>query len=464
MLVNKMKKKNIYILSEQFKREFHGNVLLSLLAATKNFNVFIGTDRVYKKLIKQKLLAPGIFHTKSISHGEDKTTFNKILHSKNFVLTSIDEENGLIHKTNYFKIFIKPRVQLKDLKYYSAFFCWGEYDYRNLIKFLSPYKEKFFCTGSPRVDLWKKRFNKVWENPKLKAKNYILVVSNFAYCNNFFSFDELIKRQEKAGYYRRSPDLKKQEIAYFNYQKKVMFKFIDLIKYLSKNLANNQKIIFRPHPSEKKEFWDKEIGKIKNVEIENKGNIAPLIQNSKVVIQNGCTSSLEAFISNIPIMNFIPFETKGHNFGEFAKDFSINCKSKKQILEFLKKKKYINKNINKEKIVNKRILYLDNELSAKKIVKQWMSLTKKKIFFKDNNVGLIKFKLFLFEIFNFHFTNLILILKGKQNLRKHIFHKFLDFNFNEINKFFNELKKILKIKKDIELKKISKEFYLISSK
>ena len=93
-----------------------------------------------------------------------------------------------------------------------------------------------------------------------------------------------------------------------------------------------------------------------------------------------------------------------------------------------------------------------------------MSLTKKKIFFKDNNVGLIKFKLFLFEIFNFHFTNLILILKGKQNLRKHIFHKFLDFNFNEINKFFNELKKILKIKKDIELKKISKEFYLISSK
>ncbi len=457
-----MKKKNIYILSEHFKREFHGNVLLSLLAAKKNFNVFIGTDRVYKKLISEKLLAPGIFHTKSISHGKEKTNFNKILFEKNFVLTSIDEENGLIHKTNYFKIFIKPRIQLKDLKFFSAFFCWGDYDYKKLIKHLSPYKKKFFCTGSPRVDLWKKNFYKAWRNSNLKTKNYILIVSNFAYCNNFYSFNELVKRQENAGYYKRSPDLKKQEFAYYKYQKKVMFKFVDLINYLSKNLSSDQKIIFRPHPSEKKEFWEEKIGKLKNVEIENKGNIAPLIQNSKIVIQNGCTSSLEAFISNIPVLNFIPIKSKGHKFGEFARDFCINYKSKKQILEFVKRKNYIIPN--KKKIVNKRILYLDNELSASKIVKHWELLTKKKNFFNNNNIGLIKLRLIIFEIINFHLTNLILILKGKWNLRKLIFHKILDFNLIEIYKFFNDLKKILNIKKNIEFKKISKEFYLISSK
>ncbi len=241
-----------------------------------------------------------------------------------------------------------------------------------------------------------------------------------------------------------------------------MFKFVDLINYLSKNLSSDQKIIFRPHPSEKKEFWEEKIGKLKNVEIENKGNIAPLIQNSKIVIQNGCTSSLEAFISNIPVLNFIPIKSKGHKFGEFARDFCINYKSKKQILEFVKRKNYIIPN--KKKIVNKRILYLDNELSASKIVKHWELLTKKKNFFNNNNIGLIKLRLIIFEIINFHLTNLILILKGKWNLRKLIFHKILDFNLNEIYKFFNDLKKILNIKKNIEFKKISKEFYLISSK
>lgn len=456
-----MLKKNIYILSEHFKREFHGNVLLSLLAAEKNFNVFIGTDRIYKKLLREKLIAPGIFHTKSISHGKDKTIFNKSLHENNFVLTGIDEENGLIHKTDYFKTFIKPRMQLKDLNFFSAIFCWGKYDYKKFNRFLKSHKKKFLCTGSPRVDLWKKKFSKAWQHSNSETKNYILIVSNFAYCNNFFSFKELIKRQENAGYYERSPDLKKQEYAYFKYQKKVMNKFVDLINYLSKNLPGDQKIVFRPHPSEKKEFWEKKIGNLKNIEIQSKGNIAPLIQNSKIVIQNGCTSSLEAFVSNIPILNYIPIKTKGHKFGEFAKDFCVNYKSEKQILKFLKKKKFNNRP--RKDIVNKKILYLDNELSGSKIVKHWESLSKKSLFIKNNNIFLIRFKLIIFELINFHLTNLILTLKGKWGLKKLIFHKFQDFDFNEINKFFSDIKKILNIKKDIKLKKISKEFYLISS-
>lgn len=457
-----MKKKNIYILCEHFKREFHGNILLSLLAANKNFNVFIGTDRIYKKLIKQNLLKPGVFHTKSISHGQDKTNFNEILFNKKFILTSIDEENGLIHKTNYFKIFIKPRIQNIDLKYFSAFFCWGDYDYNKLTKHLKKYKKFFFCTGSPRVDLWKKKFSLLWQKPELQKKNYILIVSNFAYSNNFFSFKELVKRQEIAGYYKRSPILKKQEHAYFKYQKKVMFKFLELINFLSKNLPKNQKIIFRPHPSEREEFWENRIGNLNNVEIAKKGNIASLIQNSKAVIQNGCTSSLEAYISKIPVLNFTPIKSIGHNFGEFAKEFTININTKEKILKFLNKKKYLT--LNKNKIVNKRILYLDKELSANKIVNQWELFTKKNFYFSDNKIFLIKFKLILFEIINFYFTNILLILKGKRKLRKFIFHKFLDFNYEEIGQFFNDLKKILKIKKNIKLKKISREFYLISSR
>ncbi len=454
-------KKNIYILSEHFKKEFHGNALLSLLAAEKNFNVFIGTNRVYKKLLNENLISPGIFHTKSISHGIEKTELNRKLYKKKFILTGIDEENGLIHKTDYYKIFIKSRVQIKDLNFFSAVFCWGNYDYRKFIKHLKPYKKKFICTGSPRVDLWKKKFSKVWHNRELKKKNYILIVSNFAYSNNFFPFNELVKRQEAAGYYKRSPDLKKQELAYYKYQKKTMFKFVDLINYLSKNLSNNQKIIFRPHPSEKKEFWDKEIGKLKNVEVENKGNIAQLIQNSKLVIQNGCTSSLETFISNIPIFNYIPIKAKGHKFGEFAKDFSLNFESKEKLLEFFRRKKFVN--LNKKKLVNDRILHLDNNLSSNKIVKHWVKIIKKRNFSNTNNIFLIKLRLILFEFTNYHLTRLILFLKGKNELKKLIFHKFLDFNYNEINKFFFGLKKILKIKKKIEIKKISKELYLISS-
>ena len=89
---------------------------------------------------------------------------------------------------------------------------------------------------------------------------------------------------------------------------------------------------------------------------------------------------------------------------------------------------------------------------------------KKKNYTNNNNLNLIKIKLIIFEIVHLHLTNLILILKGKWSLRKLIFHKFIDFNFSEINTFFEDLKKILKIKKKLNFKKISKELYLISSK
>lgn len=456
-----MIKKNIYILIEYFKREFHSNSLLSLLAANKNYNVFIGTTRVYNKLINENLLPAGIFHTKSITHGKEKTNFNKILKEKNFILTSIDEENGLIHNYNYYEIFIKSRVQIKDLKYFTSFFCWGKYDFKNLTNSLKYYKKKFICTGSPRVDLWKKDFKSLWVNPTLKKKNYILIVSNFAYSNNFFSFGELVRRQNKAGYYKRSPQYKKQEFEYFTYQKKTMKKYIELTNYLSKNLNKNQKIIFRPHPGEKNDFWKNKFKNLDNVEIKSKGNIAPLIKNSMAIIQTGCTSSFEAFISDIPVINYIPFKTNGHKFGEFAKSFSNNYKKKEEILKFLRQKKMSNQK--KKELVNKRIMFLDKELSANKIVNHWSYLLKDKKSIKTNII-LIKLKLIFFEIVNIHITRMILLFKGKWTLQKLIFHKFLDFDFKEITKFFIDLKKILKIKKNIKIKKLSKEFYMISSR
>ena len=47
----------------------------------------------------------------------------------------------MIDKGNFIDLFIKPRISSKDLKYFSALFCWGNYDYQKYIKF---FKEKNF--------------------------------------------------------------------------------------------------------------------------------------------------------------------------------------------------------------------------------------------------------------------------------------------------------------------------------
>ena len=48
-----MKNKNVYILNEYFNREFHSNLILGILSASKGANVYIGTDQDFKFLLKR---------------------------------------------------------------------------------------------------------------------------------------------------------------------------------------------------------------------------------------------------------------------------------------------------------------------------------------------------------------------------------------------------------------------------
>ena len=214
-------KKIIYIYYEFFKREFLSNLLLSIIAAQKDLNIYIGTNKVFSILNKKKLLSPGIFHTKSLSHGAKKTELHQSLKKNNFIITSIDQEHGVIDKGNFNDLFIKPRIYPKDLDLCDAYFCWGKYDYK---KITSKFKHKkiFHLTGSPRVDLWKKNFRLLWNDIQLKEKEYILFVSNFSFCNNYYTYKEIIERKRKENYYKRSPKLENEEKKYYYYQKKTL--------------------------------------------------------------------------------------------------------------------------------------------------------------------------------------------------------------------------------------------------
>ena len=113
---------NIYILTEITKRELDSNLLIAVLAANKGHEISISNMTNFELLLKKKLLNPGIFHTKSLVH-DDRKIFHSNLKSANMILTSLDEENGLIRKD--LSPFIDMRFSSKDLALSDAIFCWG---------------------------------------------------------------------------------------------------------------------------------------------------------------------------------------------------------------------------------------------------------------------------------------------------------------------------------------------------
>ena len=89
---------NVYILTEITKRELDSNLLLSILAAEENGEVLISNMSNLEYLNKKKLLKSGILHTKSLVHDKRKQDFHLSLVKNNILITSLDEENGLVKK------------------------------------------------------------------------------------------------------------------------------------------------------------------------------------------------------------------------------------------------------------------------------------------------------------------------------------------------------------------------------
>ena len=72
--------------------------------------------------------------------------------------------------------------------------------------------------------------------------------------------------------------------------------FIRLIRFLVSEIKEYE-IILRPHPNERIEDWEKFLNiKSDHFKIIKKGSLSEFIYYSDMIIQNGCTSSLEAAI------------------------------------------------------------------------------------------------------------------------------------------------------------------------
>ncbi|MDB2591966.1 hypothetical protein N9X80_04550 [Candidatus Pelagibacter bacterium] len=448
---------NIYIHLENIIRELDGKLLTGVLAASKGHEVIISDLECIEKGIRRGFLEPGIFHTKSLTPGEKKISYIKEIKKKGNLVTSLDEEGGLI-RDNYLE-FLKERYSETTINYASAVFCYGKDDSKTLKKFFNKYESKIHKTGSPRVDLWQNHFLKYWEIPKkFSKKPYLLVVSNMSFANFAKPFKKIIETQMKNGLYKIKPEFFSQTFITASEQFKTILAFIEAIKHLADN-NKGYDIILRPHQNEDLESWKIFLEGIPNVYVYREGSITGWINNSFAVMHNGCTSALEATISKKPLLTYIPH--KQNLFGNnLPNKLGYKIKKKNELLFKVNNLfcaiKFKRKNSNKKQlptIVSKKV-YIDNkELAAKKIINQWEKLTKNKTLFKSSNNWLL-FKLHLKAM-------KINGIRSKGFNVKSESYKFPPFKINDINMRINKLKKILKIKKNLKCKLLSDKTILI---
>ena len=66
----------------------------------------------------------------------------------------------------------------------------------------------------------------------------------------------------------------------------------------------NWTIVVRPHPTENQEAYCKIAAKCKRVRVTNDGNVVPWLLAAKVLVHNGCTTGVEAYVMRVPAITY----------------------------------------------------------------------------------------------------------------------------------------------------------------
>jgi len=294
------KKPWIFIPVEIKVREFDARLLLSCFAAQAGFGVIFGAKRsIYRNLQR---LPRGIYLAKGYSFSEHDGI--RHLRQLGFKIVDMDEE-GLGVRGSEFEFrtarYTAPGFALADL-----ILMWGSIDYDLAASFVPEAQPKMRKTGNPRTDLWRPVFrfahaHRVQQHRE-KHGRYILLPSSTSVIHK--SGKNLNRERAKKFALLKDKAAEEQFEQFQSDLENSFWEYYRLAEALAAHFPH-ENFIVRPHPSEASEHWEKLCAKYENLRMERSGSITPWILAAEMVIHSSCTSGLEAFLLDVPVISYI---------------------------------------------------------------------------------------------------------------------------------------------------------------
>ena len=433
------KKKWLYIGIEIKNRGYIAKLFLSILALKKGYNVVLGY-RNTRLFTNFSFMPKGIYLDKSIWDIQ-YNTFKK-LKKKGYYICSTDEEGFVYSNPERYL----DQVSLNSLKLLNLFFAWGQEQSNILSNKYPQLANKIKIVGNPRIDILKRKYFDFYEKEsnyiKKKYGKFILVNSNFngvATITLSRAIEELkgLSNNFDENFWKNS----------IEFHSKLFKLFVDGIKELAK--STNLNIIIRPHPAEDPYYWLDEFKDYDNVKIINKFSVSPWIIESKVVIHNGCTTGIEAFLMKKPVITYSPIHSDQYDHklpNLLSKKISTKVELIKWVKIFLDNKNKFDVIYDEKFKLIKKNISITNELSSLKILNHLNSINAISYSFKISSL-----KKCILGIY-------VSIRKFVLNINRSILHfnkikkqKFPGIDKKEIENDSRKIKEILNFQKDVNI-------------
>lgn len=425
-----MDKPRIYFPIEIKNRELISRIYFAIKAAKSNWSIVIGKKNRFINYIRK--LQPGNYISKSIG---DFKIIDKYLTEQKFTKSFIDEE-GLM---SFNSKFTHRRTNEKFLNIIENYFLWGKNHEKEMKDLFPKYINRFKVSGNSRIDILLDQDVKIYKN---ESKTIKKIFGEFFLLTTKFGKVNYIKRKNVISWY--DSQLKKGLLS--NESQKNLCKrsvehekrnFENFKKFLGDYEKSDTKIkiLIKVHPSEDPRTWKNLIRNNNYKKIymcDDRFYTNSYIMGCKALIQNNCTTSLEALYMKKESLQLKSYEDPEVEY-EIPKKVSKNFKNNDEIINYLKQISD-KENFNK---INEEILdfYIEN----KKNIKSYELILKNleiKFHKKKENFNL------LIEKIQFSLKQHIYKLKNKILDRGSIdlsYHKFNELSLVEIKNISKQL-------------------------
>ncbi len=285
---------------EIWAREFDAKLLLACTLAERGFTVYLGCKNTINLNITS--FPRGLYLAKDFRVSSD--TMFDILKKLGHTIMAWDEEATLPFDVDEYHTI---RVSPPSIAKVSAFFAWGSENKHAIETAPGKGSAPVYLTGNPRGDLMRPEMRTYFQK-EVEALNetygeIVLINSNFGRMNHFLEL-ERIAPGDRDPSYRGRPNSPRY-IKKGRHKAELFVYFLKLVPFLAKALPGKT-IVIRPHPSESYEAWRVAAEGCDNVVVVQKGHVHPWLHASDVMIHSGCTTGMEGYLLNRPVLGYQP--------------------------------------------------------------------------------------------------------------------------------------------------------------
>ena len=328
-------KKIVFLPVETEVREIDAKLVMASKIVDGKTTCFVGQHNVLNQIAP--LFNGGVYMGKNIFL-ENMNSTNEIyeLYKQNNFSILWNHEEGAIYGgskdkwNNELKELLDPNRLSKD----DMILCWGNYQKEYYESFNTSIPIKI--VGGYRLDLGQKSELRALlkSTNRVKEKDYILIDTNCAWGNHFMPNQQEYKVFQEKAKLNYSDHLTKHNLLGLLSEDLIKIGFFcNLISYLMENNPTHQ-FVLRPHPTESLSFYENVFHGFPNIKITKDYSAIEWIENSSVLIQSGCTTALEAYFLEKPIVSFHPFDSK-HSV-DVTKGIGQTCTSFEEVDNFIK--------------------------------------------------------------------------------------------------------------------------------